>query len=129
MISRKLIMECALDRESDRFSIFSMIIIILGTMVDELSTRIALTHFPHRIFECNKLTILLMNNDLWLAFDIIVIIVVWAISTMLFELAARKTGYNFTAGWIVGSSLAVVYGGFRLFAGVHNIQLMLSYIT
>lgn len=118
-------METIERNNTSLFTFISLISICAGMILDEISTRIALTWFPAQIYELNKITIWLMGDSLWLVVDIIVTFIMWIISLALFTYVANSTD-SINTGWIVGGSIPLVYGGCRLLAGIHNIQLILG---
>lgn len=93
----------------------SYLVLILGTMLDQISTRYALW-FPH-IYETNPTTVWLMTKNLWLFFDLIIVFVSILISHFLLV----KFGKIAKAGL----SYSLVLGALRLAVGLYNLSLLI----
>jgi len=93
------------------------LIAILGTLGDQLSTRLSL-NLPY-ISESNPMVIWLMQNRLWLTFDLIILITILLIPI----LCIRKTSIE---GGSMLLAFPLIFGICRISATFLNIILVLN---
>lgn len=93
------------------------LIAILGMLGDQLSTRLSL-NLPY-ISESNPMVIWLMQNGLWLTFDLIILMAILLIPI----LCIRKTSIE---GKSILLAFPLIFGIFRISATFMNIILVLT---
>ncbi len=95
------------------------ITVVIGTFLDQLSTRLALT--SPWIYEANSYSRYLMDLDLWLPFDIFV---VWTMITGCILILRKWKFVN--KRYILFTPY--LYGSLRTLAGIWNFYLYLKVV-
>ena len=95
----------------------SYLLATVGILGDHLSTRLGLTK-PYA-YESNTHTIWLMENGIWLPFDLFLLLITVGIS---FTIMRRWT---YKGRWAV-LAVPILLGSARLFSAIWNLHLYLS---
>lgn len=98
-----------------KIEIISYIILIVGVMLDHGTTMYALTQ-PN-IVELNPFVVSLMDDEIWLFWDIVVVIVGILIPYFLIRIIGGWEGY-------VILLFPVVHGFLRICCGIHNLGVI-----
>jgi uncharacterized membrane protein len=97
----------------------SYLILILGVFADQVSTRIGIQSL--NLIESNPITSFLIQNGVWLFFDIVLIILILYISTYLIH-SNEKKYFSFVYLY------SLISGLIRIYASICNVNLILSLI-
>ena len=95
----------------------SYLILILGVFADQISTRIGI--YSLNLLESNPFTSLLIQNGVWLLFDIVLIILILYISNYLIHSNDKKY-FSFVYMY------SLISGLIRIYASICNFNLILS---
>ena len=96
--------------------VISYMAAVLGTLGDQLSTRIGLT-IPG-IYESNQFAASMMECGMWLPIDILVLAISVALPTLLIHKARIESSW-------VTLSFPLLFGAARLLATVWNLRLFI----
>lgn len=107
------------------FSQIIFLILVIGIAADHISTACCLTFFPDQIYEANPRVRWMMDQNVWIVFDVMSAILMYGGLLWIYDTIPQDDPRVHIME-VLSVFPAIIYGGLRFFIGLYNIGLILS---